>query len=194
VQPEPGGERHEVVGGRLGIADDDAADRERDEVVHLGEPHLATELTLGERAVDPVADATLLDRDQSRRVVLQHRRDGRGRVEGLLVHHLERRVAEEHGPVARHHPDRLVAVGVQVEEVGDPGHAVGGAPAGEHDLDAGGPRPVHGGVHRWADLLVRRPDALDPFQQRAVDVERDQPWTPVAHRRITPATDAGVTR
>ena len=56
--------------------------------------HVAGELAVREVPVDPVADPALLDRDQRRRVVLQDGGDRRPGVEGLLVDHLERRVAE----------------------------------------------------------------------------------------------------
>jgi len=40
-------------------------------------------------------------------VLLEDRADGGRRVEGLLLDHLERRVAEDDGAVGRDHPERV---------------------------------------------------------------------------------------
>ena len=57
---------------------------------------------------------------------------------------LERRVAEDHRAVAGHDPEPLRAVGVQLEQVGDVGHAVRRAAAGEHDVRAGVEHAAYG--------------------------------------------------
>ena len=147
VQPEVGGELDEVVGGGRGVADDHAADRLTDDVVDRGDDLLAGQLAVGEDLADPVAaDAPLLDRDERAGVVLQHRRDGGRRVEGLLVDDLHRRVAEDDGAVGRHHPQLVGLLARDVEQVGDAGHAVRRAAAGQHDVRAGVERAVHGVV------------------------------------------------
>ena len=146
----------EVVGGGVGVADDHPAHRRGDEVREVGDDHLAGQLADRELLGDPVADPALLDRDQGRRVPLQDRLDGRRRVEGLLHHHLERRVAEDDGAVAGHDPQRLGVVEVEVEEVGDRRHAVRRSAAGQHDVAAGVTRPAYGVADRGRDLLVGR--------------------------------------
>ena len=47
VQAELRGQRDEVLGGGLGVADDHPADRRGDQVLDLGEDHLAGELAVG---------------------------------------------------------------------------------------------------------------------------------------------------
>ncbi len=178
VQAEPRGELDEVVGGRVGVADDHAADRLGDHLVHRGDELDAAELAVRERLAHPVAAAPLLDRHPRPGVVPQHRLDGRRRVEGDLVHDLDRRVAEDHRAVGRHHPEPVGVRARQVEQVGDPGHAVRRAAAGQHDVRPGVEGAAHRVVHRVGDHLVGLAGALDPLQQRAVDVEGDQARPP----------------
>src|SRR5262249_5340096 len=77
---------------------------------------------------------------------------------------------------------------VQLEQVGDVGHAVRRATAREHDVRAGVDGSLHGVLHRLRDLLAGGAGALDPLEDGAVDVERDEPWpprAPVGAHRLT---------
>ena len=140
---------------------------------------------VGERPVDAVADAALLDRDQRRRVVLEHRRD--------------RRRARRRSPRGR---PRAAGSGRPRRRCWPPPRAArrrrraGRAGRRRGSCRAGSGRwPARRGRRRraarctasytaGADLLVRRAGALDPLQQRAVDVERDQPRPPVASAQV----------
>ena len=125
-----------------------------------------------------LAAGSWLDRHEGVGVVLEHRSDGRGRVEGLLVDDLHGRVAEDHGSVRRDHPEPVLLVAGQAEEVGDAGHPVRRATARRHDVGAGVERTVHGVVHRLGDGLVVLGLPVDPLEQGAVDVQRDDLGTP----------------
>ena len=79
VQAELRGQRDEVVGGGVGVADDHAADRCGHQVLDVGDDHLAGQLADRELLGDPVADPALLDRDQRGGVPLEDRLRPRAR-------------------------------------------------------------------------------------------------------------------
>jgi hypothetical protein len=124
VQPELVGHPDEVFGTGVGVADDHPAHRAPDDVVEFGLDHLAGQLAVRERTVHAIAHAALLDGDERLGVLLEHPAHGLASVEGLLAHHLERWVAEDHGSVGGDRPEPVVTFPRQVEQVRDVVHAV----------------------------------------------------------------------
>ncbi len=179
VKSETGRKPHEVLDGRVRVADDHAADRAGDDLVDVGDRHRAGEFTLREVPVDAIAHAAFLDGDQRRRMLRENRGHCRTSVERLLMDDLDGRVAQHDSSVGGHDPQAVRVVGRQVERIRDRGHRVRRPAAGQDDVRARGHGSPDRVVHDRADLLMGGATTVDPLQERAVDVERDELGAPV---------------
>ena len=103
VQAELLGELEELLLRGVRVADDHAGDRLGDQLLDGLQHHLAGDLAVGERPVDPVADADLLDRDRGAAARARSSIATISLASKVTVERTStRRVAEGHRAVAGH--------------------------------------------------------------------------------------------